>query len=226
MTEPLSSLKLGDLESAEKTASSLPDASPNHDFRTVGTKMFWSVEVENHRYRFLPEEDPFTAPSRTSKRLPLFWHNPLHDCESIWWMMVYIFALEVVRSDRDPHWSPKEQSEKLNLAFPRGFRTAARSDFLMVDGVLHELFQDLEVKLAVAEDGLDNLRKFLWQAFRQSEKLLPGVGIDEDAWKQYNPLHRAMEHQLELLHDQTSHTRFRAVPNSSTGDQNVLVHRG
>jgi len=223
-----SSLKLGDLEFAKKFGS-LPAGSPDHDFRTVGTRMFWAIEVENSKYLHRPKDDSWVPQDVViddtqdlSKWRLTFWHSPLHDCESIWWMSLWIFALRVVR-DADSDGKRGDQREQLNTAFPRGFRTASRISFFQEDGLLFEVFGSFEKRLARTQIGIDNIRKLLGKAFRRSERLLPDGGIDEAAWEQHNVLHRAMKHQMELLRDQTCQLWFNHDP-ETVGTTSGILH--
>jgi hypothetical protein len=99
------------------------------DFYIQGTALFMSIEVHHHAYRFLclaqqqiKETDPMTLDDVYEKTLeplqkdadvrsdtstdesytqPVFRHNPLHDVESLWWLLVYLTLYRSVNLAED-----------------------------------------------------------------------------------------------------------------------------
>ncbi|KIP06495.1 hypothetical protein PHLGIDRAFT_118886 [Phlebiopsis gigantea 11061_1 CR5-6] len=114
-------VKLADLEYAKKCERG-PASSTLHEVRT-GTQDFMAVEVHAQDYKFLPEsmiidQDPFgpadpaiqglaegIIPRRVRVVIPppeldeelVFTYNPLHDLESIWWVMAFFLINKDVR---------------------------------------------------------------------------------------------------------------------------------
>ncbi|KAI0085143.1 hypothetical protein BDY19DRAFT_458366 [Irpex rosettiformis] len=92
-------VKLGDLEYTKKM-----DNENKHSTRS-GTAFFMSIEAKTHEYEFVPLSDSnqpvqgyswstSTDVEDTSAACPQellpFRYNPLHDLESLWWVLVYL----------------------------------------------------------------------------------------------------------------------------------------
>lgn len=137
-------------------------------------------------------EDPFLGSEGPPSEVVTFRHNPLHDAESIWWMAVYLIATRVVDKP-DPQWDASEQMKQLDKPFPRSFRTSIRRDFFQQSTELRNVFRSLEPRLVVAYPYLNELRKIISAAFRDSQNGLPDIGIDQSVWDLKGSLHDTMK---------------------------------
>ncbi|KAI0769548.1 hypothetical protein BC629DRAFT_791096 [Irpex lacteus] len=96
-------VKISDLEYAKR----MDDPTTHEHGRSPGTPMFQSVEAEAHRYRFLPRQLKPPGPSSKGKKPkpvvlpPPFRYNPLHDLESLWWLLVWLLLVRKADIDGD-----------------------------------------------------------------------------------------------------------------------------
>jgi len=181
------SLESGGLEYAK-------DLNPsNNHFRAVGTRMFWSIEVENDRYKhFIPKK------SREGASLAIFWHNPLHDCESIWWILVWMFSVRLVQVPSQ-RWDQVKQWDHLHRSFPTTSRTTHRIDLFKLGEDLPELFASLESSMQQAYSCVSNVRFAVVDAFAEAEGELPHGAIKQSAWTQGGWLQKEMEDEVACL---------------------------
>jgi hypothetical protein len=164
--------------------------------------MFWAVEVEGASYlRIGQKEDPFSIPAGTSTEWmsPTFWHNPLHDCESIWWMLLYGFALRMVKDADTEKWDKETQREELDKVFPSGYRLTTRRDILFMGGYFSKFFSSLESRLRQASSNLDQMRTALLATLDKAEEKMPDGEIDRATWTYNGPLHKRMVALVRLL---------------------------
>ncbi|KAJ3871744.1 hypothetical protein F5051DRAFT_184280 [Lentinula edodes] len=176
---------LGDLEFAKvrKPAST-------HEVRT-GTFNFMASEVITGRYLFLPAEDSYGGPEQiptSSIDQPPFAFNPLHDIESIWWILVYLLYF----NDDKEHIADLElataRTQKALVLFTQILDRAMflqTSRQLTVEGTslspsfrfvintlraiaikLHTAFRDSEAKISVIEETAFDIHEYVVQALR------------------------------------------------------------
>ncbi|KAN0109363.1 hypothetical protein V8E52_009407 [Russula decolorans] len=160
--------KLADLEYAKKMGE-----SKSHGMRT-GTKNFMSIEIAAEDFLFFPSEsgpssaeldetmiqDEGKAESEAS-----FYHNHLHDLESLWWVAVWVVFynnfLEETPSQRPS--TLKDAQDQLKLAgtfFPRTLDSAIRRDGLRTRKFLKKC-DDLPRNKKLIYDRLNLLRRLL-----------------------------------------------------------------
>jgi hypothetical protein len=163
--------------------------------------MFWSIEVEHGKnkhkpsglpaFESLPDDGFFNDIEAESDFLQVtpFWHNPLHDCESSWWMsLLYSFAMRI-HSEPDSKWDSDAQVDQLNIAFSGRFRTTDRRDLFEEVGPLVEVFQSFGTKLQPARPTVNFIRGTLIKAFERAGARLPAGGIDRSVWEYDKLLH-------------------------------------
>ncbi|KAJ3849680.1 hypothetical protein EV368DRAFT_85296 [Lentinula lateritia] len=174
---------LGDLEFAKvrKPAST-------HEVCTKSTRArltSW-LEVITGRYLFLPAEDSYDDPEQIPTSLidrPPFAFNPLHDIESIWWILVYLLYF----NDDKEHIADLElataRAQKALVLFTQILDRAMflqTSHQLTVEGTslspsfrfvintlraiaikLHTAFRDSEAKISVIEETAFNIHEYV-----------------------------------------------------------------
>jgi hypothetical protein len=174
--------------------------------------MFWSIEVEHGSYQYistevpehesLPDDSFFTMKPTTTNLAqpePSFWHNPLHDCESLWWMLLWSFAMRIP-SEPDSEWNSGAQVVQLNIAFSRHFCTADRRLALFWRGAtLARVFRSFEINLQQAFGIVNYIRGILNTAFNLAEARLPDGEIDGSVWEYEKKLHIILKHATERL---------------------------
>ncbi|KAL5479068.1 hypothetical protein ACEPAI_2356 [Sanghuangporus weigelae] len=118
---------IGDLEYAKRKNSDIA-----HELRT-GTPDFMAVEAAGRIYTYLPEEDDdeFEAEHRAmvegrvadirlkekTERSTPFFHNDLHDLESLWWIAVWVlFSSRPVSDDGTENAEDSERDEQREAA--------------------------------------------------------------------------------------------------------------
>lgn len=82
---------------------------------------FMSIEVESQRYLFL--RLPVTAD------IPFFYHNSLHELESVWWLATWVLLFHYPRT-KAASGNLESQRTTLRNVFPRVVGSAQRHQFL------------------------------------------------------------------------------------------------
>ncbi|KAI0797189.1 hypothetical protein C8Q75DRAFT_230968 [Abortiporus biennis] len=83
-----------------------------HEVHTPGTLAFIAYEVAEGDYiaESLPD-DQYPMPDT----FPTFFHNPLHDLESIWWICIWGVCLHYIQEDPDQERLRAQLREAINL---------------------------------------------------------------------------------------------------------------
>ncbi len=77
--------------------------------------MFQSIEAQSHKYKFLdrqlrpPGEWAGNTTSVPVSSPPLFRYNPLHDLESLWWLLVWLLLVRKANIDGDTEQRRQDQ---------------------------------------------------------------------------------------------------------------------
>ncbi|KAJ3833951.1 hypothetical protein F5878DRAFT_631676 [Lentinula raphanica] len=175
---------LGDFEYAVKTSE-----KRHHDVRT-GTPFFMAAETMCDKYIYTPrnltEEDPPTtltdalnpagedaAPVPMAGPKPPFSYNPLHDLESIWWIIVYVLFFNDDKSFRSPE--PEIRQEQMEKLFHGRLDSYERQQFLedVGEGDIANLKKWISPTLLPALNLLFPLASKLITAYTSSEKTYP-----------------------------------------------------
>ncbi|KAJ3718723.1 hypothetical protein C8R42DRAFT_643802 [Lentinula raphanica] len=183
---------LGDFEYAVRISE-----ERRHDVRT-GTPFFMAAETMKDDYLFTrsqrnqhKSQNRNTTPNFDSIRKPKpdlpipvstsklpFSHNPLHDLESVWWIIVYVlfFDEDEARSCRDP----ESRQTMMNELFHGQLEFGSRLHFLrdMSQGHMVAVEKCLSSSFAPAVKLLAALASILVDAYEDSESTLPSK-IDE-----------------------------------------------
>jgi hypothetical protein len=103
--------------------------------------------------------------------LPLT-HNPLHDLESIYWLLLYILGTRRLVYP-SPGWNPFAQKEATEQAFPAGYSLRRESFFLQRKtlGCLTDTFDPTTSENSFS--GLNRFRAALMDAYILAEEPLP-----------------------------------------------------
>ncbi|KAJ3760773.1 hypothetical protein EV360DRAFT_39112 [Lentinula raphanica] len=166
----------------------------HHDVRT-GTPFFMAAETLAQKYQFKKEDqlsdteeedsppdfgntwankqlvrDPL-ASAQVSENTVAFYHNPLHDLESVWWIIIYIFFFNDDAGSQsivpDARQSRQYHMERL---FNGELENLARFPFLKEPDGLNEARQYLSTSFESALDLLEKFRTILKSAYRKFEK--------------------------------------------------------
>ncbi|KAF5386314.1 hypothetical protein D9757_008612 [Collybiopsis confluens] len=112
---------VGDFEYAKRC-----DDQVEHEKRT-GTSEFMAYEAASQRYRYLDRHARLTSGLGLSGQAK-FAHNPLHDLESLWWILLYIIL------HKDDSATPAQNPQNRNLhviaLFQSDPRSLVRGDFI------------------------------------------------------------------------------------------------
>lgn len=127
----------------------------------------------------LPDVDAEESPS-----VIVFRHNPLHDLESIWWMVLFgICKREVLPSRTDHKWTPKYQIDQLDDIFPSIPVATNRRKFFESKSTVRQFLDTLDDRLADVHKHVRLMNVALINAYLLAEKGLPdGDGINRTAW--------------------------------------------
>lgn len=125
---------------------------------------------------------PRVNPS-SNRPVIVFRHNPLHDAESIWWLVLFGICKREVLPPTTDEWTPKEQIIQLDGIFPSIPNATKRRDFFNEEDSIRGFLNKLDNRLADAKEHVILMNFALIRAFRLAEKGLPdGVGINRSAW--------------------------------------------
>ncbi|KAJ3844024.1 hypothetical protein F5878DRAFT_193879 [Lentinula raphanica] len=161
----------------------------HHDVRT-GTPFFMAAETLAQMYQFDDEQlsdtdeedsppdfgdtwahkqpvwDPI-APAQVSGNTVAFYHNPLHDLESVWWIIIYLFFFN---DDEGSHSDDSDARQcQMERLFNGELENLARFMFLKEPDGLDKARRYLSDSFESAFDLLDKLRKILKSAYRKFE---------------------------------------------------------
>ncbi|KAJ3990862.1 hypothetical protein F5050DRAFT_1531532, partial [Lentinula boryana] len=89
-----------------------------HDVRT-GTPFFMAAETLHRKYLFEEDELLNAVP---------FHHNPLHDLESVWWIIIYILFFNDDEESLSP--APEARQHQMERLFDGQLENMARFTFL------------------------------------------------------------------------------------------------
>jgi hypothetical protein len=151
---------------------------------------YWSIEIEAGSYLWEPKgldpseirrkANPFVFPSRKVKQTFVLLHNPLHEFESIWWVLLMVFVMRKVKNSSDD-WNQKAQEVQLYRAFPPSLFGNNRVVLLQNNRFMGDLLCTLDTSLSAFGEIMGPLAEMLGQAFCQAERNLPE--IDESTWE-------------------------------------------
>jgi hypothetical protein len=128
--------------------------------------------------------------------IPQLSHNPLHECESFWWILLYVFAMSEV-TDPSENWSRDAQVAQLDKAFP-AWITPSRALFFMVNQELQRLTNTFEPRLSGCHPNLKQIRGDLVAAYEKAESTLP-TNVDPSPWTFFGPLHKSCHQCMQGL---------------------------
>ncbi|KAJ3768089.1 hypothetical protein FB446DRAFT_612733, partial [Lentinula raphanica] len=176
---------LGDFEYAVKRSE-----ERHHDVRT-GTPFFMAAETMRNVYLYLPDNnkkappksllDPLNPAEEEEDAAPIpvaeseypFSYNPLHDLESIWWIIVYVLFFN---DDESSHsLEPDIRQEQMEKLFHGQLDITDRQPFLkeLSIGYIKVLKKWLAPTLYPALDLLVPLASDLITAYTNSEETHP-----------------------------------------------------
>ncbi|KAJ3830886.1 hypothetical protein F5878DRAFT_521849, partial [Lentinula raphanica] len=136
-----------------------------HNVRT-GTPFFMAAETLANSYLFTGDTESPVVPNETSP--PSFSHNPLHDLESIWWILVYILFFNDDKAS--PPKISKTRQEKMDELFHGKLEATGRLVFLMEPAHLDKAKGYLSPSFAPAIEVLKELALLLTAAYYTSEQ--------------------------------------------------------
>ncbi|KAJ3830484.1 hypothetical protein F5880DRAFT_786438 [Lentinula raphanica] len=170
-----------------------------HNVRT-GTPFFMAAEtlVNDYLFTAVPqdlntdeeeEEDDFipfepqigteapVVPHKTSLP-PSFSHNPLHDLESIWWILIYVLFFN--DDACNPSQDSETRQEKMNELFHGKSEATGRFLLLIQSAYLNEAKGHLSPSFAPAIETIKALALLLTAAYQKSEKQYNMTGKIDD----------------------------------------------
>ncbi|KAI0345493.1 hypothetical protein BDW22DRAFT_1352969 [Trametopsis cervina] len=186
-------VKLTDLEYAKNMMN-----STSHSER-YGTLYFMALEVRYHRYRFLPDEGPIVSEAaqgdnstfkigsrrapkprapmpdaidrKISKAAP-FKHNPLHDIESLWWLLVFLTMTRKVVVEGSDSKTFGDQYAYYSPIFTEQLK---RVDALTLPQTFIAGQQHIHPAMDTAIRALEHARLVIVNAYRNAEKNVDGI---------------------------------------------------
>ena len=189
----------GDLTSHEmRTASGCPITLSGKSLiaSQQGTVHFMSIEVAAQAFLFFPPPTTSLRTSRRSRRavgqgqglaVASFYHNHLHDLESLWWVTVWIAFynnfLEGESSHDQPSPSLQDTKKQLKLAgtlFLRSLENTTRQNIFQGYTDFPVTCDNLSSNKNDLCDDLDYLRVLLLEHYRAVEAGYP-ASVDPDS---------------------------------------------
>ncbi|KAJ3793702.1 hypothetical protein GGU11DRAFT_748665 [Lentinula aff. detonsa] len=193
---------IGDFEYARASTD-----QDRHDVRT-GTPFFMAAEALAQKYQFKArqllniaeiEDAPdfgstwadnqpvlnITYPTPSLEDVVPFYHNPLHDLESVWWIIIYVLFFNDDAESLSP--APEARQHQMDRLFSGQLENMPRFSFLTDPEGLSEARQYLSSTFGVALDLLENFRACLETAYDKSERTYPQK-IDETHFFIHNSL--------------------------------------
>ncbi|KAF8969579.1 hypothetical protein BDZ97DRAFT_1794033 [Flammula alnicola] len=192
--------RLADLEYAK-----VMDTDSKHDVPT-GTINFIAIEVSEQGYLFQT-----TAWSREDSVQPPLVHNPLHDLESVWWVVVWcLFWNAVDKTSGDPAFPQSEDqiTEQMVLAeriFPQ--HRSQRLSIFHNNRVFVKYWSAFMEVQQVFAGYADAARAILTDAYRAAELTLPKC-ID---YKAFTDIHERFARPFELAMEKCEDCRLRSL---------------
>ncbi|KAJ3782191.1 hypothetical protein GGU10DRAFT_335752 [Lentinula aff. detonsa] len=169
-----------------------------HNVRT-GTPFFMAAETLVHRYLFTPGNRKLKdnahkkidfdlvkkSVSKTRVAVPIvpFAHNPLHDLESVWWIIVYVLFFN--DDDSKNANDPMRRQMTMHELFHGRLDVNDREVFLRDFNRLPDAQSYLPPSFSPALEILTELAEVLTTAYINSEKKYP-AGIDEQYFMVHN----------------------------------------
>ncbi|KAJ3768088.1 hypothetical protein FB446DRAFT_818059 [Lentinula raphanica] len=209
---------LGDFEYAVRQSE-----GRHHDIRT-GTPFFMAAEIMSNDYiytvaaelppekdtvSFSPQPEAKTSPPVVSEPELPFCYNPLHDLESIWWIIVYVLFFNDVASARSPY--PDSRQTMMNELFQVRLESSRRERFLrtMMRGHIDTVQECLSPSFAPVLKLLVPLASRLIAAYAGSEKTHPKE-IDDNHFEIHGTFTKHLEANVKLL------SNIRLIPVKAT----------
>jgi len=121
----------------------------------------------------------WTEEQKIADEVPLT-HNPLHELESIFWILLYVFSMRVAVDPPSGSWDRSKQKAQLDKAFPI-IPSKERNTYFNTPGVLVELTNTLHEGLKQVHRHLGHYGDALMYAFVTAESTLPDY-VDADQW--------------------------------------------
>ena len=166
-----------------------------------GTVGYWAVEVEKGQYIFLPQRgsapgedvpdvDVFEKACADDEGLSVskmeindinpraFYHNPIHDAESLWWICVEKVLTKQVLIDDVPLVDEtrfKLQWLTASHIFPSASEAYRRESFLRNKTVFNECMGVLNPRMAGVVGTLDAIREQLISMYEATEAKAPDI---------------------------------------------------
>ncbi|KAI9568135.1 hypothetical protein HD554DRAFT_2022465 [Boletus coccyginus] len=170
--------KLGDFEYAKEV-----DSSVSHDVRT-GTMHFMAVEVESQRYLFRPQHLPPKGTNHVPNPIPSFRMNFLHDVESVWWALVWVFFYHTdavtAMAGSSPSFDADGQWNQFQLAFPGALNQSTREHFFTQP---HDLSETCNTVLSptcrVVSECIPHFAKTLLDGYQKAEAQRSSLVLDD-----------------------------------------------
>ncbi|KAL5496161.1 hypothetical protein ACEPAH_3078 [Sanghuangporus vaninii] len=184
---------IGDLEYAKQK-----NYDAEHELLT-GTPHFMAVEAAVRYYSHLPPVSKANIYARLkalqehrmedlaklqeARLSPSFFHNDLHDLESLWWIAIWELFHQLSsfqKSNTDVY--DRERDEQRRLAFlelfPRSSKTTSRTLFLRVNFHYHDYLLWLPDHLRSIKAALDTIRTTLVHKYVQFEAAFPNIRME------------------------------------------------
>lgn len=161
---------------------------------TKGTREFVAVEAADRRYLYLPpkddcyidailkalEEEKMEDLSRLQEQEepPRFFHNDLHDLESLWWIAIWkILNYSIQSATRfssiDIRERVKQRELARNLLFPPSDETLKRTLFMQTGTHFRHYFAWL--RWNALKGALDSIRRTLVDVYAKFEASFPDI---------------------------------------------------
>ena len=119
-----------------------------------------------------------------------FTHNPLHECESLWWITMFFIVVQELATPSDG-WERDAQRIQVDKIFPTSLGDG-RGLLLTNFSTFRTLLSSLDPTMEIPGESLGNIRQSLVDAYKTAEKALPGGKIDPSVWNYESQLHIQM----------------------------------
>ncbi|KAL5525389.1 hypothetical protein ACEPAF_9259 [Sanghuangporus sanghuang] len=184
---------IGDFEHAKRKQTDI-----RHEHR-IGTPDFMAIEATRRFYAHLPDDDPShvetegqtplehrideSCSRKGSDLSPPFFHNDLHDLESLWWITIWVlfsyrsFSGNVITGSRERESEVQRRSSGAEL-FPGNSDTENRRMFLVSKEIYFRRFSWMPDCLRSIKATLNTLRRILIWRYRKFEAAFPTIQMD------------------------------------------------
>jgi hypothetical protein len=140
--------------------------------------------------------NPENGPEVSTVPQPLT-HNPLHELESSWWLLLYILAMRIVATFSSD-WNRSAQSKQLHAVFP-AVEFGPRTTFFTKTGSLSQLTDTFDTRIRdPCLQNLEPIRIALVKAFVAAEATLP-ESVDTTQWNMRRKLFTVFENSIQTL---------------------------